>query len=643
MAHRTAPSRSNTTGLVLAGGQGTRMGGVDKGLQPLAGQPLAWHALERLRPQVGTCLISANRHLDRYAAWGVPVLADTIAHYPGPLAGFLAGLAASPTEWLLTVPCDSPFFPADLAQRLAACAREHQVPLVLAAAPDAQGVLRPQPTFALLHRDLAPSLADFLARGEHKIGLWAAQQGRVLCPFDRSGDAPLRSFANINTLAQLQAQGQTLPAAQESVMHQDLSVPHAQALLADMVAPLAASETLPLPQAHGRILARDIVSPIDVPAHNNSAMDGYAFASATLPPGEAPTLAIVGTALAGQPWSGTLQPGQALRIMTGAVIPAGADTVVPQELVAVQGTAVTLPADGIPPGANVRLRGEDLAQGQIALKKGQVLNAAAWGLAASLGLATLPVVRRLRVAYFSTGDEILSLGEPPRPGAVYDSNRYTIVRMLHRLGVEVLDLGAIPDEPQRLRHAFAQAAEAADAIITSGGVSTGAADHTQALMQELGEVAFWRLALRPGRPLAVGKIMAKNASRPILESASSSQNNEATWLFGLPGNPVAAMVSFLALVRPALQQLMGATVSAPLYIPARCSHAIRKKPGRTEYLRAIAAPTADGSLHVRTTGAQGSGLLHSMVQANSLIVLEHDRGDIAAGETVPVWLLDGML
>lgn len=650
MAHTTpsvpAPSRSNTTGLVLAGGQGTRMGGVDKGLQPLAGQPLAWHALERLRPQVGTCLISANRHRDRYATWGVPVLADTLADYPGPLAGFLAGLLACPTEWLLTVPCDSPFFPTDLARRLAACAQEHQARLVLAAAPDAQGVLRPQPTFALIHRDLAPGLADFLARGEHKIGLWAARQGRVLCPFDRSGDAPLRSFANVNTLAQLQElqELQALPAAQESVMpQQDLSVPHAQALLADMVAPLTAQETLPLPQARGRILAQDIVSPIDVPAHDNSAMDGYAFAGVALQPGQALTLTIVGTALAGQPWGGTLQAGQALRIMTGAVIPAGADTVVPQELVTVQGSSVTLPADGIAPRANTRLRGEDLAQGQIALEKGQILHAAAWGLAASLGLAALPVVRRVRVACFSTGDEILSLGESPRPGAVYDSNRYTITSMLHRLGVEVIDLGAIPDEPERLRQAFAQAAATADAIITSGGVSTGAADHTQALMQELGKVAFWRLALRPGRPLAVGKIMAKNASSAMPESADSSQNNKETWLFGLPGNPVAAMVSFLALVRPALQRLMGAAVSAPLHIPARCGHAIRKRPGRTEYLRAIVEPAADGTLQVRTTGAQGSGLLHSMVQANALIVLAHEQGDIAAGEMVPVWLLDGML
>lgn len=200
----TAPTPHNTTGLVLAGGQASRMGGLDKGLQLLAGQPLALHALQRLQPQVRTCLISANRHTDRYAAWGVPVLPDHLQGYPGPLAGFLAGLTACTTPWLLTVPCDSPFFPADLAQRLAACALAEQADLVLAAAPDAQGQLRPQPTFALMHRRLSTSLRDFLQHGGRKIGHWAQEQGRILCPFDRATDHPLRSFANINTLAELQ-------------------------------------------------------------------------------------------------------------------------------------------------------------------------------------------------------------------------------------------------------------------------------------------------------------------------------------------------------------------------------------------------------------------------------------------------------
>lgn len=437
-------------------------------------------------------------------------------------------------------------------------------------------------------------------------------------------------------------------------MHPDLPVPQAQALLAQMITPLTVcagtTEHLPLPQAGGRILAQNLISPVDVPPHNNSAMDGYAFAGCalgTVPAGQTLALTIVGTALAGQPWDGTLQAGQAVRIMTGAVIPAGADTVVAQEQVTVTGTTVTLPANGLPPGVNVRLRGEDLAQGHIALPQGQPLHAAALGLAASLGLATLPVVRRLRVAYFSTGDEILTLGDAHRPGAVFDSNRYTITSMLRNMGVEIIDLGAISDNPQALRASFLQASEVADAIITSGGVSMGTADHTQALMQELGEVAFWRLALRPGRPFAVGKIHKKitnkNSDFTIPESANRSQNSESTWLFGLPGNPVAAMVSFLALVRPALQRLMGATPTAPLLVPARCSHSIRKQPGRTEYLRAQVSTGADGQLAVRTTGAQGSGLLHSMVQANCLIVLAHDQGSVAAGDSVPVWLLDGLL
>lgn len=426
-------------------------------------------------------------------------------------------------------------------------------------------------------------------------------------------------------------------------MSPDLSVPQAQALLAQMLTPLTDCETLPLPQAQGRILAHDLISPIDVPPHNNSAMDGYAFAGSALHAGQALTLAIVGTALAGQPWTGTLQAGQAIRIMTGAVIPTGADTVVPQELVTATDTQVTLPADCLRAQANVRLRGEDLAQGQVALRQGQPLHAAALGLAASLGLASLPVVRRLRVAYFSTGDEILSLGDAPRPGAVFDSNRYTIVSMLRTMGVEIIDLGAIPDEPTALRATFLKAAELADAIITSGGVSMGTADHTQALMQELGEVAFWRLALRPGRPFAVGKIQAKPSDWVAVASAESSQNQPTPWLFGLPGNPVAAMVSFLALVRPALQRLMGAQPSSPLLVPATCTHAIRKQPGRTEYLRAQVAVDMDGRLTVRTTGAQGSGLLHSMVQANCLLVLAHEHGSVAAGDSVPVWLLDGLL
>lgn len=445
-------------------------------------------------------------------------------------------------------------------------------------------------------------------------------------------------------------------------MSPDLALHEAQALLAAHTpGPAATPEILPLPAAAGCILARDLISPINVPAHNNSAMDGYAFASALLPQasnGAALTLRVVGTALAGRPWTGAVPAGCCLRIMTGAVVPETVDTVVPHELVHSTNAAgqdqqqdqhqeehIILPPAtlaSLTAGANVRLAGEDLAQGQVALRQGQRLHAAALGLAASLGLAELPVTPRLRVAYFSTGDEILSLGEAPRPGAVYDSNRYTILGMLRTLGVETIDLGAIADNPTQLRAAFTQAAAQADVVITSGGVSTGTADHTQALMQELGEVAFWRLALRPGRPFAFGKIIDKSASNAIPASADRSQK-QSTLLFGLPGNPVAAMVCFLTLVRPALLQRMGASASAPLSLSARASHAIKKRPGRTEILRAVVEPGADGVLTARTTGAQGSGLLHSMVQANALLQLEHERGNVAAGEWVNVWLLDGLL
>jgi len=238
------------------------------------------------------------------------------------------------------------------------------------------------------------------------------------------------------------------------------------------------------------------------------------------------------------------------------------------------------------------------------------------------------VVRRLRVAYFSTGDEILSLGEAPREGAVYDSNRYTLFGLLTRLGVEPIDFGAVQDDPASLETAFRRAAAEADVVITSGGVSVGEADHTKAIMRQLGDVAFWRIAMRPGRPMAVGR----------LQQASGS-----ALLFGLPGNPVAVMVTFLAFVRPALLRLMGAADAAALYLPASSQEPIRKKPGRTEFQRGIASRAADGSLQVRTTGSQGSGVLRSMAEANCLLVLPHGQGDVGVGDRVELLLFDGLI
>ena len=408
---------------------------------------------------------------------------------------------------------------------------------------------------------------------------------------------------------------------------------------------------MPLPAALGRVLAEDVVSPISVPPHDNSAMDGYAFDGAQLRPGQPLRLRCVGTALAGAAWRGAVSPGDCVKIMTGAVMPAGLDTVVPQEFIRVEGAQVELPADVARRGDNRRLLGEDLMAGRVALPRGTRLSPAALGLLASLGLGEVAVLRRLRVAYFSTGDEILSLGQAPREGAVYDSNRYTVSALLARLGVEVIDLGVVPDRPDALRAAFGQAAARADAVITSGGVSVGEADHTRAMMRQLGDVVFWRIAMRPGRPMAVGRIAAatvdlqqKSGPGAYPESASSSQNNsDSAILFGLPGNPVAVMVTFLAFVRPALLRMMGARPEPPVLLRAQSSQAIAKKPGRTEYQRGIVSTQPDGRLRVCTTGNQGSGVLSSMVQANGLIVLGHAQGDVAVGDEVSVMMFEGVL
>ena len=406
---------------------------------------------------------------------------------------------------------------------------------------------------------------------------------------------------------------------------QALSADGVGEFLSRLVSPVTQTETVGVLDALDRVLAEDLVSPLSVPPHDNSAMDGYAFDGAQLAGGAALELEVVGTALAGQAWRGTANAGQCVKIMTGAIMPAGLDTVVPQEFTKTTAEGrIAIPAGLLTPGDNRRLKGEDLMQGQPALRAGERLGPAALGLVASLGIAGVRVRRRLRVAYFSTGDEILSLGEAPREGAVYDSNRYTVHGLLRRLGCEVLDLGVVRDQPALLEAAFTDAAARADAIITSGGVSVGEADFTKAMMKKLGDVAFWKIAMRPGRPMAVGRI-------------------GSSVLFGLPGNPVAVMVTFLAFVRPALLRMMGARATGTVLLKAHSAEALRKKPGRTEYQRGTVTRAADGSLQVRTTGNQGSGVLSSMVQANGLIVLHHAQGNVAAGEEVDVMMFDGAI
>jgi molybdopterin molybdotransferase len=410
-----------------------------------------------------------------------------------------------------------------------------------------------------------------------------------------------------------------------------LPVAQAQEFIARLVPRVQAVESVALRSCLGRVLARDIVSPLDVPAHDNSAMDGYALRGADLAAQGDSVLCIAGTGFAGQSFEGEVPPGHCVRIMTGAVMPAGLDTVVPQEFTKPEGgDAVRIPAGAVRTGDNRRLKGEDLTRGSSALKAGRLLRPADLGLLASLGQSEVPVWRKLRVAFFSTGDELRSIGEALGEGCVYDSNRYTIWGMLQRLGCEVIDLGVVRDDPAALRHAFATAAASADAVITSGGVSVGEADHTKKIMAELGDVLFWRIAMRPGRPMAIGRIANGQPGGAIL--------------FGLPGNPVAVMVTFYAFVRDALRAMSGMAESeAAPWLRAACTTPLRKKPGRTEYQRGIVTRGPDGRWQVAITGSQGSGILSSMSAANGMVVLHHAQGNVQAGDEVDVIPFDGLV
>ncbi len=409
---------------------------------------------------------------------------------------------------------------------------------------------------------------------------------------------------------------------------QALHVALAQDFIAKLLPSPQIQEKVELRQSLGRVLAADIISTLQVPAADNSAMDGYALRACDLSATAETSLQIAGTSLAGSAPSSLVQPGHCQRIMTGALMPAGLDTVVPQEFVRIEGETVIIPPGLLRAGDNRRLAGEDLALGQVALSAGRILKPADLGLLASLGLAEVPVWRKLRVAILSSGDELRSVGEPLPPGCVYDSNRYTMWAMLQRLGVEILDLGIIRDDKAALREAFGRAAREADAVISSGGVSVGEADHTKGVMAELGEVLFWKIAMRPGRPMAIGRI--RNADHQAI-------------LFGLPGNPVAVMVTFYAFVREALLAMSGASPAPLPMLRAASLQPLRKKPGRTEYQRGIVSRGVNGQWQVEITGNQGSGILSSMSQANGLVVLGHEQGNVEAGELIDVLPFDGLI
>ncbi|RFP25920.1 molybdenum cofactor guanylyltransferase [Duganella sp. BJB488] len=627
--------KSKVTGLILAGGRGTRMGRVDKGLQPFRSTTLVEHVMRRLAPQAAGIVINANRNLPQYQAVAgeAPVLPDYLDGFEGPLAGLQIGLQYCPTELLLTAPCDSPFLPADLAERLHAAMLAQDADVALAVTMESEDGGEPQrqlhPVFALLKASLLPQLDAYLATGARRMESWYKSL-RVAEVMFNDADA----FRNINTLAELQqherapapAAAAAAPAGEPDAM----PVAEAQRIICERMTPIAATETLPLRSALDRVLAEDIVSPINVPAYDNSAMDGYALRGADLPAAGAPdvTFKVIGIAYAGRPCTQTPQAGECIRIMTGAAIPPGCDSVLPQELAAhICADTVTIAHGAIRTGANRRFAGEDLKAGGIALVKGKILRPADLGLVASLGIGEVAVQRKLRVAFFSTGDELRSLGDSLDEGCVYDSNRYTLFGMLTRLGCEIIDMGIVRDDPAALEAALRETSAQADAIITSGGVSEGAADYTRDILARIGDVAFWKLAMRPGRPLAFGQIRTEAGS---------------AWLFGLPGNPVAVMVSFYLFARPALLRMMGAQSTLPM-MQARCTEAIRKRPGRTEYQRGIVSAGAGGEPQVRLTGAQGSGILRSMTEANCIVVLREAQASVAAGEMVDVLLFDGLV
>lgn len=392
-------------------------------------------------------------------------------------------------------------------------------------------------------------------------------------------------------------------------------------------------ESVTLDQAINRILAEDLLSPIDVPAADNSAMDGFAFHGDCLGNSEAiVNLKIIGIAYAGKPYEGAVGPGECLKIMTGALMPRDCDTVIPQEFTEFANeSTVGFKQNQVKPGENRRLRGEDLQSGKAAIAAGRLLRPSDLGLAASLGIAKLKVHRKLKVAILSSGDELRPLGQPLDAGSIYDSNRYSLTGLLNRLNMEIIDCGIVRDDPTSLKAAFVTAASKADVLISSGGVSVGEADFTKQIMQELGDVGFWKIAMRPGRPMAFGML------KPVEGSSRK------TLFFGLPGNPVAVMVTFYQFVRSALLQLNGASQTEQLMTQALAEAPIRKKPGRTEFQRAIVGRGPDGKPTVKLTGSQGAGILRSMSEANCFVILAHDQGNIAAGDWVDVALFDGLL
>ncbi|MCB5301497.1 molybdopterin molybdotransferase MoeA [Yersinia bercovieri] len=401
-----------------------------------------------------------------------------------------------------------------------------------------------------------------------------------------------------------------------------LSLEQALTKMLSQVTPLQATEIVPLTDAAGRITARAITSPIAVPPFANSAMDGYAVRCNELSSGL--PLPVTGKAFAGAPFKDSWPANTCVRIMTGAPIPAGADAVIMQEQAVVSEQGVTFNGS-VHIGQNIRLAGEDIEQGAPVFPAGVKLGAAQLPLLASLGIAEVTVFRTLKVAIFSTGDELQPIGQPLGEGQIYDTNRFAVRLMLQQLGCQIIDLGVIPDDQQALRKAFEQADGTADLVISSGGVSVGEADYTKQMLEELGDIGFWKLAIKPGKPFAFGKL-------------------ENAWFCGLPGNPVSAALTFYQLVQPLIAKLSGHSEwHPPVRLKAKAVTKLKKSPGRLDFQRGIFSTNANGELEVRTTGHQGSHIFSSFSQGNCFIVLERERGSVEIGEIVEIELFNALL
>lgn len=636
----------NISAIILSGGKATRMGGSDKGLMPLAGSTMIAHVIARLQPQVDELFINANREQAQYAQFDLPILTDQHAGFIGPLAGFQLALKHATHDHVLTAPCDAPLLHPELVQKLYRALSKHDADIAVAKSDG-----NTHPVFCLCKKSVLTSLEAFIEEGKRKVSLWQKSLNYIEVDMSApNADGITEAFVNVNTteeLALVEAQltdqelqgaaSELLPSLDQLITDtscesdydpNSMSVDAAKKYIQQFLSPISTDETIPLLSGLGRVLAEDILAPANVPNYDNSAMDGFAFHSQALEQDNL-SLTIVGTVLAGDTTQQSIKPDECVRIMTGGMMPIGADTVVMQEHTTVNGEMLNV--NDLPhPQANVRYAGEDLTQGQVVLATGRLLKPADIGLIASLGIASIRVFSPLKVAVFSTGDELVQLDQPLKTGQVYDSNRFTIISMLARLGVKVIDKGAIPDDPKALESTLLSAAKEADVVITSGGVSVGQADYMKELLAEHGKVLFWKLAMKPGRPLAYGKLVA--------------QNNITSHYFGLPGNPVAVMVTFYQFVREALLILTGQTNPEPLpTFTVKCTSAIKKMPGRMEFQRGILYQSEDGEWQVKSSGAQSSAMLSSMSSANCFIVLDENTSSQPENSMVTVQLFDGLV